>query len=119
MSIPGFISRWREVHVAHAGRGGRNQDVAVSAIPHLKSDTAIVACASDGRDNEPVAGVIADGQLSRELCQKYSLNSDHAIAMNDSYPLLEKLEDHLYTKAGTANIADFIVAIRAKIASDI
>jgi glycerate 2-kinase len=103
-----------EVHVTHPGRGGRCQDVATSAIPHLKPDTVLVACASDGKDNEPVAGAIADGEVSRALCEKYGLDPHEAIAMNDTYPLLEKLGDHLHTKVGTANVADFLVAIRTQ-----
>lgn len=103
-----------EVHVTHPGRGGRSQDLAVSAIPYLSADSVIVACASDGRDNEPVAGGIADGEVSRILCEKYELDPQESIAMNNSYPLLEKLGDHLYTRIGTANIADFMVVIRSK-----
>lgn len=103
-----------EVHVTHPGRGGRCQDVAVSAIPHLSIDTVVVGCASDGRDNEPVAGAISDGEYSREQCEKLRLDPDDAIAKNDSYPLLEKLGDHLHTKWVTANISDFMIALRAK-----
>jgi len=102
------------VLVSHPGRGGRCQDVSVAAIPCLTEDSVIVACASDGRDNEPVAGGIADGETSPQRCAEHQLDPAAAIAMNDTYPLLKRLDDHLYTRVGTANVADFMVTIRAK-----
>ena len=48
------------VVVTHPGKGGRNQDVALSAIPKLAGDSAIVSAASDGKDNIDIAGGVTD-----------------------------------------------------------
>jgi glycerate 2-kinase len=103
-----------EVNVTHPGRGGRCQDVATSAIPYLTPDSVIVACASDGKDNEPVAGAVADGKVSAQKCKEFGLDPVKAVEMNDTFPLLEKLGDHLQTKLVTANISDFLVVVRSK-----
>ncbi len=101
-----------EVNVTHAGRGGRCQELAVAAMPYLGEGTAFVACASDGKDNEPVGGAITDGDVSIKNCKKFGLDPKKAVELNDTYPLLAKLGDHLQTKLVTANISDFLVVLR-------
>jgi glycerate 2-kinase len=103
-----------EVHVTHTGRGGRNQDVALSAIAHLSPNGVLVSAASDGADNEPVAGGIVDGQTSARRCHELGLDPNAAVMLNDSYPVLHALGDHLHTRPGNANVADFMVSLRGR-----
>lgn len=101
-----------QVVVAHPGRGGRNQDVALSSAPHLHKNSAVVSCASDGKDNEPVAGAIIDNPTSVERLAKAGINPDEAVTMNAGYDALKTIGDHLQTRKTTANISDFVIAIR-------
>ena len=101
-----------EVVVTKPGKGGRNQDVVLSAIPKLTTDSVIVSVASDGKDNVNVAGAIGDGSWSKKLLLKKKLDPFKAVENNQSYKLLHKLHDHLFINKVTANISDFILVLR-------
>lgn len=103
-----------QVHVTHPGRGGRNQDVALSATNHLAKNSVIISCASDGKDNEPVAGAIIDNPTSVTALQKAGIRADEAVEMNAGWRALKTIGAHLNTRKTTANISDFMIAVRAK-----
>lgn len=103
-----------EVIVTRAGKGGRNQDVVVSAMPHLKPNQVIISAASDGKDNVPVAGGIADGTWSTARLKRKHIDPTRAVTDNQSYKVLHKLKDHLYINKVTANVSDFVVALGPK-----
>jgi glycerate-2-kinase len=101
-----------QVHVTHPGRGGRNQDVALSAVSSLPKHTVVVSCASDGKDNEPVAGAIIDNPQAVTALAKNKINPDVAVEMNEGFMALKKIGGHLKTRKTTANISDFMIALR-------
>lgn len=101
-----------EVIVSRPGKGGRNQDVVLSAIPKLHKDSVIISAASDGKDNVPVAGGIADGSLTIKKIKKYRLDPITAVEENRSYKTLHRLRDHLFIQKVTANISDFVIVLR-------
>lgn len=101
-----------EVIVTRPGKGGRNQDVVLSAIPKLHKDSVIISAASDGKDNVPVAGGIADGSLTVKKIKKYRLDPIAAVEENRSYKTLHRLRDHLFIQKVTANISDFVIVLR-------
>lgn len=103
-----------QVHVTHPGRGGRNQDVALSATNHLPKNTVVISCASDGKDNEPVAGAIMDNPTGIGALKKAGITADEAVEMNAGWKALKTIGAHLKTRKTTANISDFMIALRAK-----
>lgn len=103
-----------EVVVTHPGKGGRNQDLALSAIEHLPQHSVIISAASDGKDNVPVAGAISDSVWSVAQCRKKRINPTEAVRSNRSYRALRRLGDHLQINKVTANVSDFILVLRDK-----
>lgn len=103
-----------QVIVTHPGKGGRNQDLALSALPHLHANSVIVSCASDGKDNIPVAGGITDSEFSRSQAKKIGVNPTESVKNNRSYVTLKRLRGILQIKPVTANVSDFIVVLREK-----
>lgn len=101
-----------EVIVSHPGKGGRNQDLALSAIGHLPAHSVIISAASDGKDNVPVAGAIADSVWSVAQCKRKKINPHQAVEANRSYKALRKLHDHLHINKVTANVSDFMLVLR-------
>lgn len=101
-----------EVVVTRPGKGGRNQDVVLSAIPNLDTNSVIISAASDGKDNVPVAGGIADGTLSAKKIQKRRLDPVVAVNNNRSYKTLHSLRDHIFIQKITANISDFVIVLK-------
>lgn len=101
-----------EVIVTRPGKGGRNQDVVLSAIPHLPKDSVIISAASDGKDNVPVAGGIADSSLTIKKLQKKQIDPITAVNDNRSYRALHSLRDHIFIQKVTANISDFVIVLK-------
>lgn len=101
-----------QVVVTHPGKGGRNQDVVLSAASSLPNNAAIISAASDGKDNLPVAGAIIDNPSGVHALMKKHINSLDAVDKNAGYAALHKINAHLHIRKTTANISDFICVIR-------
>lgn len=102
------------VIITHPGRGGRNQEVVLSAIDHLPPSSVIISVNSDGKDNEPVAGAIADSQQTRDSIKQSGLDIQAYLDQNNSYELLDKIGEHILIEPVTANISDFMLVLGAK-----
>lgn len=98
------------VVVNHPGKGGRNQDVALSALPKLLVNSAIISAASDGKDNIDIAGGITDYQTYH--AKQHKFNPAKEVADNQSYATLKKLNGIYQIHKITANVSDFIVVLR-------
>lgn len=103
-----------QVIVKHPGKGGRNQDVVLSAIPKLHQHSVIISAASDGKDNIEVAGAIADDVVSTQNLQKLKLDPVDAVKKNCGFDTLKQLDDHLQINRVTANVSDFMLVLEAK-----
>jgi hydroxypyruvate reductase len=91
-----------------AGRGGRNQELALAAVPDLAGlpDVALVALATDGGDGPTdAAGAVATGAT---LARANALGLDPAahLARNDAYPFFEALGDLLKPGPTETNVND-------------
>ena len=96
------------VIVKKPGKGGRNQDLALSALPFLKPRSAIVSAASDGKDNIDIAGAITD----TESLKLKNNNATEAVQDNQSYKTLKSINGVFNINKITANVSDFIVVLR-------
>ncbi|HMS92291.1 MAG TPA: DUF4147 domain-containing protein [Candidatus Saccharibacteria bacterium] len=103
-----------QVVVKHPGKGGRNQDVVLSAIPSLPKNSVIISAASDGKDNVDVAGAIADSEISIKELKEHKLSAADAVEKNSGYDTLHVLNDHLHINRVTANVSDFMLALGGK-----
>lgn len=100
------------VKVNFPGRGGRNQEVALGAVASLQLASAVASVNSDGKDNMPVAGAIVDYYQTRERLKNINKSPKDCLYKNNSFELLEELDDIIQIKRVTANVADFMVALR-------
>lgn len=99
------------VKIIGKGKGGRNQEMALAALPLLGENQVLVCAASDGHDNTEAAGALADvGILSR--AKVLGLNYQDYLDNNDSFTFFDKLGDQLITGNTGANVSDFFVCIR-------
>ncbi len=99
------------VTVEGSGKGGRNQELVLGALPYLEN-TVFISVASDGHDNTEAAGAVGDGNsLSR--AQKMGLNWREFIDNNDSFHFFEKLGDLIITGPTGSNVSDLIVILRS------
>ncbi len=98
------------VTVRGSGRGGRNQELALSAALSLdgRADALLVALATDGSDGPTdAAGALADGETVRRA-HALGLSAADFLARNDSYTLFEQLDDLIRTGPTNTNVNDLI-----------
>ncbi|RLI35276.1 glycerate kinase [Candidatus Bathyarchaeota archaeon] len=101
------------VTVKGKGKGGRNQELALSASKKLEGvDGAVLASmGSDGIDGfTDAAGAIVDGYTA-ERGRKLGLNLEAMLEDNDSYHFFAKLGDLIFTGPTGTNVNDFTVLI--------
>lgn len=99
------------VKVRGKGKGGRNQELALSALRFVKEGQVLVAVASDGRDNGTVAGAICD-IIGKEKAKNLGLDIEKYLKNNDSYTFFSETGDYLITGDTGSNVSDLIIAIK-------
>ncbi len=99
------------VKIIGRGLGGRNQEMALAALPHIQEGQVFVTVASDGHDYTDAAGAIAD-ESGRTRAGHLFLNVGWYLNDNDSFHFFEKLGDQLMTGITGANVSDFFVCLR-------
>jgi glycerate-2-kinase len=100
------------VTVRGRGRGGRNAELALAALPLLGPGECVLALASDGRDNSDFAGAVAD-LAAAERAAALGLDPAAALANHDSYGFFERTGDALVSGATGANVADLVLALKS------
>ncbi len=108
------------------GQGGRNQELVLGALQEMSNEQSsinnklamkqfnnitIVSVDSDGWDNGPVAGAVADIG-TWQTCQKLGLDVNAYLENNDSYNFFQKTGDCIVTGRLASNVADLIVVLK-------
>lgn len=101
------------VSVVGKGKGGRNQELVLGALPLLEDKQVIVSFSSDGWDHSDAAGAIANQNTQKEA-NKMGLEWREYLARNDSYHFFKRVGDHIITGKTGANVADFVVFLSAE-----
>ncbi len=102
------------VTVTGPGMGGRNQEVALSALMKIAGqDCVVLALGTDGIDGPTdAAGAIVDGaSLSR--AQSKDLDPEKYLRSNDSYSFFEALGDAVFTGPTGTNVNDLTLILVA------
>lgn len=90
------------------GLGGRNLEVALSALPVLDGleNAALITLATDGEDGlTDAAGAVVTGDSLRR-CLQLGLDPEEHLRRHDSYPVFRSLEDLLLTGPTGTNVND-------------
>lgn len=93
------------------GKGGRNQELALSGLRYIKKAEIIATVASDGRDNTDSAGAICD-IITKEKAKRLKLNPEAYLRHNDSYTFFQKVRESLVTGDTGSNVSDLIIAAK-------
>ena len=99
------------VTVTGDGRGGRNQELALGALGSIREGGVVISCASDGRDNGPAAGAIAD-EITARAVARLKLNPRKALSENASHPFFEKAKSLIMTGDTGINVSDLMLSLR-------
>lgn len=95
------------------GSGGRNQYLSLKALKSIKENEIIISLASDGIDNGPMAGAIADS-LVKEAVNSVGLNIDEYINKYDAQTFFEKVGANIFTGQTGSNVSDLMLLLRKK-----
>ena len=105
------------VHLRGTGKGGRNQELALSAALGIEgiSNVLIASAGSDGTDGPTdAAGGIVDGGTAAEM-RLHGADPARALADNDSYHALKSAGSLFFTGPTGTNVNDVaLVLIRAE-----
>lgn len=94
----------------NTGKGGRNQELALSAMDSLKKGQIVLSLNTDGRDNTDHAGALCDS-ATREKSVKLKINPKDFLQKHNSYAFFEKIGDYIETGYTGSNISDIVIAI--------
>ena len=101
------------VNLKGTGKGGRNQELALSAITGISglTDVVLFALGSDGTDGPTdAAGGIVDGDTLSRLQEK-GLNVDEILNNNDAYHGLQAIDGLIMTGPTGTNVNDVAVVL--------
>ena len=101
------------VHLTGKGKGGRNQELALSAAPGIAglTNACVFSVGSDGTDGPTdAAGGYVDGETMDRLKEK-GLDVFSVLQNNDAYTALEKVDGLIVTGPTGTNVNDVTVAL--------
>ena len=101
------------VTVVGKGRGGRNQELALSASIEIKGVEGIyvVSLGSDGIDGiTDAAGAVVNGETCL-IAERKDIDPDQYLLDNNSYEFFKEVGGLIYTGYTGTNVNDFIVSL--------
>jgi hydroxypyruvate reductase len=102
------------VKVTGTGKGGRNQEIALSVAKALAREDKQIAVGSVGTDGidgpTDAAGAYAD-TTTIERSRQQALDVDSYLADNNAYAFFQKLDDLIMTGPSTTNVGDLQIVL--------
>jgi len=99
------------VEIKGKGAGGRNLQLAATALDFVKDGEEILSFGSDGRDHGPYAGAICD-TITKQATMDKGLEIKHFRDDNDTQTLFEKAGNYVLTGDTGSNVSDLIIAMK-------
>lgn len=102
------------VRIRGKGKGGRNQELALSAAMGIEGlkDIVIFSIGSDGTDGPTdAAGGIVDGETSSRIRRVSNIQPEVFLDNNDSYHALKASDDLIITGSTGTNVNDLMVLL--------
>jgi len=100
------------VRVVGRGRGGRNQELVLSAANAMEGRHAVLlSCGTDGIDGDTeAAGAIVDGDTMARA-RRLGLDPEDFLRENNSYAFFQALGDLIVTGPTGTNVADLMILL--------
>ncbi|KKP93010.1 MAG: Hydroxypyruvate reductase [Parcubacteria group bacterium GW2011_GWA1_36_12] len=97
--------------ITGGGEGGRNQHLVLAALPYISNGTVIASFDSDGWDNTPACGVIADFQTVKKAKSR-NLDFKKYLDDNDSFAFFKAVGDAILTDRLPTNVSDLMIVLK-------
>lgn len=101
------------------GKGGRNQEAVLAAIQNAQEakvslvNALVASFGSDGYDNTPVAGALADRKTMQTIITK-KVNPKTYLSKHNSYAFFKKIGGHIIVERKAFNVSDFMLVMKEK-----
>ncbi|MGB7957724.1 MAG: DUF4147 domain-containing protein [Minisyncoccia bacterium] len=99
------------VEIKGKGAGGRNLQLAATALDFVKDGEEILSFGSDGHDHGPYAGAICDS-ITKQAIAAVGLDLAQFRSDNNTQALFEKAGNYLLTGDTGSNVSDLIIALK-------
>ena len=102
------------VTIRGKGKGGRNQEFALSAAMEIEGfeGVVILSAGTDGTDGPTDAtGAIVDSNTCKDARKKFNLNAEEFLSRNDSYNFFKKTGEHIVTGPTMTNVMDIMISL--------
>jgi len=96
------------------GKGGRNQEFALSAAMEIEGydGILILSAGTDGTDGPTDAtGAIVDSNTCKNARERFCLKPEDYLSRNDSYNFFNKTEEHIITGPTLTNVMDIMISL--------
>ena len=99
------------IKVTGAGRGGRNQALALYGLPYLTDGVLLASFDSDGWDFFELAGALVDGETLNKI-KEQDIDTEEFKKDDNSYAFFEKIGDGILTGRLESNVSDLYIVIK-------
>jgi glycerate 2-kinase len=97
--------------VKEGGKGGRNQELVLGALPYVGKDITICSFDSDGWDNSENAGAIGDYKLVESEHAK-KIDAEKYLELDSSFDFFKKAGGNIVTGRLPSNVSDLMIVLR-------
>jgi len=99
------------VEIKGSGKGGRNLQLAATALDFVSDGEEILSFGSDGHDHGPYAGAICD-TITKQAIAVAGLDLKQFRDNDNAQELFEKAGNYLLTGDTGSNVSDLIIALK-------
>ena len=102
------------VTIKGKGKGGRNQEFALSAAMEIEGceGVVILSAGTDGTDGPTDAtGAIVDFNTCKDAREKFHLRPEEFLSRNDSYNFFKNTGEHIITGPTMTNVMDIMISL--------
>jgi len=102
------------VKVVGTGKGGRNQEIALSVARTLgtaSGDIALASVGTDGIDGPTDAAGAYSDTTTNTRAEQHGLDADAFLADNNAYAFFQKIGDLIITGPSTTNVGDLQIVL--------
>ncbi len=99
------------IKIAGRGLGGRNQALALCALPFVDDNTLLVSFSTDGWDFYWFAGALVDSDTKKKI-EEMHIDVNEYLSDDNSYGFFERVGDGIKTGKQESNVSDLYIVLK-------
>lgn len=99
------------IKITGTGKGGRNQALALCALPYISDNVLLAPFSTDGWDFYEFTGAMVDIETVKKVNDE-NIDQNAYLSNDDSYGFFEKTGDGILTGKQESNVSDLYIVIK-------